>query len=134
MVQSSMISVLIFPRSGSSSSRNTPLMQLCPISRSCFALRANTSGKSLRILFQYPMPPFTQPRLLYCPSGYTYSFSYSYEFLSCLLIFGLRSTLLPSLPYFNCTKNPRYDCPEIFSIQGTKLTPWLFADSQICLL
>ena len=53
---------------------------------------------------------------------------------SCLLIFGLRSTLLPSLPYFNCTKNPRYDCPEIFSIQGTKLTPWLFADSQICLL
>jgi len=62
---SGIISVSMFPRLGSSSSRYTgPFLSFkieCPTSLSSFARLSNTSGKSFLIRFQYPIPPLTHP-------------------------------------------------------------------------
>nr|AKH47055.1 hypothetical protein [uncultured marine virus] len=68
------------PKSGGSSSRKmrwrvppTSVLQMAASSsRSISAMRANASGKSTRILFQYPAWPLTQPMqlLLLYPSRY----------------------------------------------------------------
>ena len=96
--QSGIISSSILPLSGSNSSRYTPLIHECPISRSNFAMRSNTSGKSILILFQYPIPPFTQPiqLLLLYPKSY---------------ISGL---FIPRLSSIACAS----DFDSIFSING----------------
>ena len=57
-----------FPLVGSSSSRKTDWlsdrrMEMLSL-RSTWAMRSKVSGKSFRILFQYPMPPLTQPMQL----------------------------------------------------------------------
>ena len=61
---SGMTSSLIRPLFGANSSRYIPLIQEWPTSRSSSDILANTSGKSALTLFQYPMPPFTQPMQL----------------------------------------------------------------------
>ena len=74
-------------KTGSFSDRRMEMLSL----RSTWAMRLNVSGKSLRILFQYPIPPFGHPMqlLLRYPSLYIAGSS-----MPALCIIAMQSSLV----------------------------------------